>query len=83
VVKRWPVILTSIVNHVYNINITTLEQTVKGVPNAVADERTAQGKQIISAIGQLKTQVATNKDIEFVTLHLSVLRGAYRVLQRV
>lgn len=63
--------MTSIVNHVFNININTLEQTVKGVPNPVAEERTAQGKQIISAIGQLKTQVATNKDLEYVAIFIS------------
>ncbi|OBZ75033.1 hypothetical protein A0H81_05296 [Grifola frondosa] len=64
VVKRWPIILTSIIDNVYRYNHElSISASDSGDP-AVIEERIAEGKDIISKIGKLKYDMGRDRALE-------------------
>ncbi|KAI0261931.1 hypothetical protein BC834DRAFT_893224 [Gloeopeniophorella convolvens] len=61
VVKRWPVILTGIIDSIYNFNH---ELTLAPDPGADAAATLDEGKALIGALSQLKYRMARNRELD-------------------
>jgi hypothetical protein len=65
ILKRWPVILTGIIDRIYRANHVLTLEAKSGDPatNAVL-EKISEGKKIISRIGDLKYRMGVDKKLE-------------------
>ncbi len=70
VLKRWPIILTKLIDHVHNVNhkLTMVESA-----NPTWEEPVEEGKRIIAEVSKLKYEMARDKEIVYV-LHWQSLR---------
>jgi hypothetical protein len=59
VVKRWPVILTTVIDSVYSEN-----HELTGVPDK--DDKLEEGKALIATISRLKYDMARDRALEYV-----------------
>ena len=61
--KRWPVILTGIIDNIYcrnhELGVSLPSKTEEEVP--VIEEQIAEGKNIISQIGEIKYNMARDR----------------------
>ena len=66
VLKRWPVILTGVIDRLHRINHELTVEVKKGdsVSNTVLEEKIAEGKEIISRISGLKYRMGGDKTLE-------------------
>ena len=66
VLKRWPVILTGVIDRLHRINHELTVEVKKGdsVSNTVLEEKIAEGKEIISRISGLKYRMGGDKKLE-------------------
>ena len=66
VLKRWPVILTGVIDRLHRINHELTVEVKKGdsVLNTVLEEKIAEGKEIISRISGLKYRMGGDKTLE-------------------
>jgi Damage-control phosphatase ARMT1-like domain len=66
VIKRWPVILTNIIDIIYRTNHGF---QVSSIPQSVEmEQRVAEGKVIIEKISKLKYDMGRDKPLEYVYL---------------
>jgi hypothetical protein len=69
VLKRWPIILTGIIDTIYRIDhkiSVTLPSLAAGSKDAQeAEAKLAEGKAIIEKISQLKYDMARNRQLEY------------------
>ena len=70
-VKRWPVILTTVIDSVYSEN-----HELTGVPDKV--DKLEEGKALIATISRLKYDMARDRAVEYVVL-LYVLEADARI----
>jgi hypothetical protein len=66
VLKRWPVILTGIIDRIHRINHVLALECKEGDPvvKAVLEEKISEGTEIISRIGGLKYRMGGDKKLE-------------------
>jgi damage-control phosphatase, subfamily III len=66
VLKRWPVILTGIIDRLHRINHELTVKVRKGDPvsKTVLEEKIEEGKQIIAGISGLKYRMGRDKKLE-------------------
>jgi hypothetical protein len=66
VLKRWPVILTGVIDRLHRINHELTVEVKKGdsVLNTVLEEKIAEGKEIISRISGLKYRMGGDKTLD-------------------
>ena len=73
VLKRWPIILTGIIDNIYcrNHDFGLSLDTKTAEEAAVLEEQIAEGKKIISQIGEVKYDMARDRPLPYdVTLCL-------------
>lgn len=61
-VRRWPVILTSIIDHLYRVGHELATQP-NDLPPTVAEARIEAGKTVIGKIGKLKYEMGRDKPL--------------------
>ena len=68
VVKRWPVILTGIIDNIYRFNhdlsISLGSKDPESEEVVIAKERIAEGKNIIETISKLKYEMGRDRTME-------------------
>jgi hypothetical protein len=69
--KRWPIILTNIIDHVHRLlhDMTLEAQQVRDSDVSKAEElskKTTEGQEIISEISRLKYRMARDHELEWV-----------------
>ena len=69
VVKRWPIILTGIIDTIYRLDHETsisLASLAAGSEDAqIAEAKISEGKAIIEKVSQLKYDMARNRQLEY------------------
>jgi len=71
VVKRWPVILTTVIDSVYSEN-----HELTGIPDKA--NKLEEGKALIATISRLKYDMARDREVEYVVL-LYLLKADARI----
>lgn len=82
VVKRWPIILTNIIDHVHRLlhDMTLEAQQVRNLDVSKAEElskKTTEGQEIISEISRLKYRMARDHDLENIPQDGDILVAEY------
>jgi hypothetical protein len=76
VLKRWPIILTGVIDHLHKLNHDLLIEARSGPSGASnleeAEARITEGTAIVSQISKLKYEMARDRPIEYV-FHLYIL----------
>jgi Damage-control phosphatase ARMT1-like domain len=80
VIKRWPVIITGVIDQVHNACHVYSLQSQQPDPDKDLDARVAEGKGIIEQISKLKYQMARDHPLESVLL--LILLNLYGIRQR-
>lgn len=64
--KRWPIILTGVIDRLHRINHELTVEVRKGDPalKNILEEKIAEGKDIISRISGLKYRMGGDKKLE-------------------
>ena len=70
-VKRWPVILTTVIDSVYSEN-----HELTGIPDKA--NKLEEGKALIATISRLKYDMARDREVEYVVL-LYLLKADARI----
>ncbi|KZP30085.1 DUF89 domain-containing protein [Athelia psychrophila] len=63
VVKRWPIILTSVVDRLHRLNHDLIVDMKTQPGTAALSEKLEEGKEVIAKISGLKYQMGSNKDL--------------------
>lgn len=63
-IRRWPVILTSVIDHLYRLAHDLATQP-HDLPPAVAEEQIAAAKEIIEKISKLKYEMGREKPLQY------------------
>ena len=68
VVKRWPVILTSIIDNIYRVNhdLSVAQSERAAHEDALAEEKIEEGKGLIEKISKLKYDMGRDRPLECV-----------------
>lgn len=70
VLKRWPIILTGIIDHLHkanhNLSIKAQSESKEGSSRSSLEEKTAEGTAIIHQISKLKYEMARDRPLECV-----------------
>lgn len=82
VVKRWPIILTNIIDHVHRLlhDMTLEAQRVRDLDFSKAEElskKTTEGQEIISEISRLKYRMARDHELESIPQDGDILVAEY------
>ncbi|KIK35366.1 hypothetical protein CY34DRAFT_96200 [Suillus luteus UH-Slu-Lm8-n1] len=82
VVKRWPIILTNIIDHVHRLlhDMTLEAQRVRDLDVSKAEElskKTTEGQEIISEISRLKYRMARDHELESIPQDGDILVAEY------
>jgi len=78
-IRRWPVILTTVIDHLYRVGHELATQPNDLSPT-VAEERIAGGKAIIEKISKIKYEMGREKELQYgFTYQLLVVFGSPRL----
>ncbi|KAG1851868.1 hypothetical protein DFJ58DRAFT_792086 [Suillus subalutaceus] len=82
VVKRWPIILTNIIDHVHRLlhDMTLEAQQIRDLDVSKAEElskKTTEGQEIISEISRLKYRMARDHELENIIQDGDILVAEY------
>ena len=68
VVKRWPIILTSIIDNIYRVNhsLSVAQSDSPAHENALSEEKIEEGKGLIEQISKLKYEMGRDRPLECV-----------------
>jgi hypothetical protein len=80
VVKRWPIILTGVIDHLHNLNhdLSLKAQSVDDASATEFREKISEGTGVIERISKLKYEMGRDKPLEYVTPTVSTLVHSLR-----